>query len=249
MKKTDAYRKTLSGLERWEPFLLEAGGLPGPRANLELADAVAELGRASQFDRWLEENPPERAPANSPEEFLAFCGALGWGRLAAEGRPEALPRLRALAGDPRWRVREAVARGLQIWGRRDMPALLGEMEFWAAGGWFEKRAAVAALAEPGLLAEPDHAVLVLGLLDRLMADLASESERHTPEFRAFRQAMAYAWSVAVAAHPQAGRAFLEKWSLSRDTDVRWVLKQNLQKKRLERLDLPWRERLLEELQR
>ena len=49
MSRIDDYRKTLTSLDDWEPFLLRESGLPGPRGNLELAAAVSELGSADQF--------------------------------------------------------------------------------------------------------------------------------------------------------------------------------------------------------
>ncbi len=44
MSKRDDYRQTLRGLDDWEPYLLAESGLPGPRGNIELAQAVAERG-------------------------------------------------------------------------------------------------------------------------------------------------------------------------------------------------------------
>ncbi|MGE5508779.1 MAG: hypothetical protein ACM3RP_09905 [Chitinophagales bacterium] len=42
LSKTAAYAQTLRALDEWEPYLIAQSGLPGPRANLELAQAVAE---------------------------------------------------------------------------------------------------------------------------------------------------------------------------------------------------------------
>ena len=117
MNKTDAYRETLRGLDDWEPFLLRESGLPGPRGNLELAQAVADEGNATLFARFRTFDA-HKAPVNSPYEFLAFCGTLGLGRLMAEGDLTVLPTLRGCASDPRWRTREAVAMALQRWGPR-----------------------------------------------------------------------------------------------------------------------------------
>jgi hypothetical protein len=72
-------------------------------------------------------------PGGSREEFLAFCAAVGFGRLAAEGNPRVMVTLRKLASDPRWRVREGVALGLQRLGASDIQALLTEMQGWATG--------------------------------------------------------------------------------------------------------------------
>lgn len=110
MTALDTYRRALKDLDDPEPFLLERSGLPGPRGNIELAQAMADVGTREQFDRFLSFTP-DRAPVGSREEFLAFCAAIGSGRLAAEGNRKVLMRLRTLASDPRWRVREGVALG------------------------------------------------------------------------------------------------------------------------------------------
>jgi hypothetical protein len=97
-----------------EAFIRRHSGLPGPRGNLELAQAVADEGDERLFRR-LTGWGPDRAPANTPEEFLTVCGVVGLGRLVAEGRVDLVPALRAFASDPRWRTREAVAMALQRW--------------------------------------------------------------------------------------------------------------------------------------
>ena len=86
----------------WDAFRLAGAHLPGPRGNLELARAAADEGDATQFARWLAVGPGE-GPTNTPGEFLAFCGALGYGRLLAEGDGAALTQVRQAANDPRWR--------------------------------------------------------------------------------------------------------------------------------------------------
>ena len=158
MSKMDDYRQTLRSLADWDTYLLEQSGLPGPCGNLELAAAVAAEGDDALFRRYLAYGP-DIAPTNSPQEFLAFCGALGLGRLIAAGRRDWLTELRRLASDPRWRTCEAVAMALQTWGERDMDALLDEMERWIAGSPLEQRAAAAGLCEPKLLGRPEQAAL------------------------------------------------------------------------------------------
>lgn len=229
MSRVDEHRRQLAGLADWEPYLRQHSGLPGPRANLELVQAVAEMGDLPRFVRFVGSN----------DEFLAACGAVGLGRLAAEGRLDLLPNLRRLASDPRWRVREAVAMGLQRLGDADMDRLLAEMEAWADGGPLEQRAAVAAPCEPRLLREPGHVRRVLAVLDRVTRSLAASGERRTEPFRALRQGLAYCWSVAAAALPGDGRQALDRWIGSEDPDVRWVMRQNLGRARIGRLGVDW----------
>jgi len=240
MSKADAYRQQLARLPNWEPYLLEQSGLPGPRANLELVQTVADLGNAAQFKHWSALDP-EAAPVNTPQVFLAVCGIVGLGRLLAEGDPSALTSLRRLAADPRWRVREAVAMALQRWGDADMRALLDEMGKWSKGNWLERRAAAAALCEPRLLAKPAHTRRVLKLLDAITAAIARAPsiERRAEPYKVLRQALGYCWSVAVAALPEDGRPAMEAWLASADPDVQWIMRENLKKARLARMDAGW----------
>lgn len=85
MSKVAEYREILRELDLWDAYLLEESKLPGPRANLELAFAVAQEGDESRFLRYADLDELE-APANSQLEFLAFCGVLGLGYLAARGQ-------------------------------------------------------------------------------------------------------------------------------------------------------------------
>src|SRR2546423_1319837 len=110
MSRRDTYRATLRSLAEWEPYLLRESSLPGPRANLELVQAAADEGNEALFRRWLTFTA-DQAPANTPAEFLPLCGAVGIGRLIADGRHDLLGLLRGHAADPRWRVREGVALG------------------------------------------------------------------------------------------------------------------------------------------
>ncbi|HLF26589.1 MAG TPA: hypothetical protein VJG32_09640 [Anaerolineae bacterium] len=160
MTKAEAYRAKLRTLKDWDAFLLKESGLPGPRANLELVQAVADEGDEKLFERYLAFDP-ESAPANSPPVFLAVCGVVGLGKLLAEGKTEVLATLRPYASDPRWRIREGVAMALQRWGDRDREALLHEMEKWRKGNLLEMRAAAAALCEPRLLRDERQANRVL----------------------------------------------------------------------------------------
>ncbi|MGD8555442.1 MAG: hypothetical protein PVJ32_08385, partial [Anaerolineales bacterium] len=53
MTKRDDYRQHLRRLEEWDSFLLNESGLPGARANLELAQAVADEGDEQLFRRYI----------------------------------------------------------------------------------------------------------------------------------------------------------------------------------------------------
>ena len=238
MSKVDDYRKILRSRAEWDDYLLAESGLPGPRGNLELARAVAYEGDLVTFRRYATYNA-ESAPVNSPYEFLAFSGVLGLGRLIAEGNVELVPELRAHASDSRWRTREAVAMAVQWWGDADMPAVLEEMKKWARGNLLERRAAVAALCEPRLLTVPEYVAATVAILDQVTAEVGQEVDRRSESFRALRQGLGYCWSVAVSAGPEIGKPAMERWFTDPDRDVQWIMRENLKKKRLERMDAAW----------
>jgi hypothetical protein len=238
MSKVDEYKSKLQGPDDWKPFLLKNSGLPGPRGNLELAQAAAELASPEQAEALLS-IPAEQAPENSAEVFLVFCGITALGKMTAHGGDKQFQRLRTYADDPRWRVREAVAIALQYVGDADMALLLEQMHKWSAGNWYEKRAVAAALAEPRLLKEPADAKQVLQIFDRITASMESASDAGTESFKVLRQSMGYCWSVAVAALPGEGKPLTEKWLAAPDADVQWMMRENLKKKRLERMDAEW----------
>jgi hypothetical protein len=238
MNKVDDYRESLRTLDDWDLFLLRESGLPGKRANLELARAVADEGSEELFKRYLFFDPG-KAPVNSPHEFLAFCGVVGLGRLLAEGKREVLKTLRPYASDPRWRIREGVAMALQRLGEVDVDSLLQEMEKWSKGNLLEKRAAAAALCEPKLLREEKHTERVLWILDEITASIQGIEDRKSDEFKALRKGLGYCWSVALVAFPEEGKKMMERWFSSDDKDVLWIMKENLRKKRLTRVDAEW----------
>jgi hypothetical protein len=274
MTRRAAYRELLRQSADWEPFLLANSGLPGPRGNLELAQAVADEGNEDQFRHWLALGP-DLAPVNSPEEFLAFCGILGTGALLvktckasagrrrsdAERAPDAadslltapaavaslLLTLAHFAADPRWRAREAVAMALQRWGDEDMASLLRAMVEWSHGSPWEQRAAAAALCEPRLLTNPQHAASTSRILDDITASLQRSQDRKCEAFRVLRQGLGYCWSVAVCACPDVAKPLMEHWFTNPDADIRWIMRENLRKNRLARLDPQWTARWFAEL--
>lgn len=222
--RAEQYRKELRELKDWDAYLKRHSGLPGPRANLELLAAVVEEADARRLERL----------SRSADEFLAACGAAGLGRIALED-DDALERMHTLASDPRWRVREGVAIGLQRFGHEDMSRLLKLMKAWAGEDAYVQRAVVAGLCEPPLLKKRTDAVAVLRILDQITRSLASSTNRRGDGFRALRQTLGYGWSVAAAAAPEDAVRYFEKWIRSEDKDVVWVMNSNLSKNRMARL--------------
>ncbi len=232
MSKVDDYRAKLRAMDSWDSYLLKESGLPGPRANLELAQAAAAEGNRKLFLRYIAYTA-ESAPVNSPYEFLSFCGILDKGRLLAEGGMGILKALRRYASDPRWRLREGVAMALQSLGDMDMKCLIVEMREWCQGTPLEQRAAAAALCEPRLLGQVKHARAVLQIMNRITASIERVHDRRSTGFLTLRKGLGYCWSVAVAALPVEGKALMEKWLIESDKDIQWIMKNNLKKARMD----------------
>ena len=183
MGRREQHRAELRTLDatHWPAYLRERSGLPGPRGNIELAQAVADEGDQARFDEFIA----------TDDEYLVFCGVLGLGRLLAEGS-DVEQRLRGHATDERWRVREAVAMALQRLGDADLPRLLDLVADWAADPHpLVQRAAVAGVCEPRLLKTSHAAARAVEVCTRVTEALASRpaDERADAGVRALRQAL------------------------------------------------------------
>ncbi|MBM9465377.1 HEAT repeat domain-containing protein [Aeromicrobium sp. YIM 150415] len=227
MSDVARWRADLMRLDRssWPEFLDAHSGLPGPRANLALAAAVADLADAELTDALL----------GSDDEYRVLCGAVALGALAAQ--PGVAARLRELAADHRWRVREGVAMGLQRLGDTDVAALESLVLDWADDPEpLVQRAAAAAICEPRLLGTAAAAATAIEVCRRATASLAARppSMRRQSELRTLRQGLGYCWSVAIAADPGPGLAAFRELD-ERDRDVAWIVTQNRRKARLARL--------------
>jgi hypothetical protein len=102
VSRREEHRTALRALDvaRWPAYLGQHSGLPGPRANIELAQAVADEGDASTFDRLIA----------TDDEYLVCCGVIGLGRLLADGG-DLEERLRGAAGPRRSGVAGGTTQG------------------------------------------------------------------------------------------------------------------------------------------
>jgi hypothetical protein len=229
--RVDEYRAELRRLRKpdWPTYLQQHSGLPGPRGNIELAQAVAEEADSASLEAFIA----------TDDEYLVFCGVVGLGRLLAEGAGgDVEQRLRAHAADARWRVREAVAMALQRLGDADLPRMVDVVTDWADDSSpLVQRAAAAGICEPRLLRTPKAAATAIKVCDRTTQSLAARppSERRDPGVRALRQGLGYCWSVAVAAEPVSGLPRLRTLSECTDPDVAWIVRENSKKARLAKL--------------
>ena len=68
-------------------------------------------------------------------------------------------------------------------------------------------------------------------------------DRSGDDFKTLRQGLGYCWSVAAAACPETGKGLMEKWAACEDKDVRWIIRENLKKNRLLKMDAAWVEEM------
>jgi len=255
MSKKEGYREDLVDLfneflktgdeEKIMEFLVSNSNLPGPRGNLELAEAFAEVvedysirnpQKIWELASRLTDVSPNEAPGNNPKEFLPFCGVVAIGAIGsvhAAFYRKAFTFLRKLANDPRWRTREAVAMGIQKLVAKQSKNTLKMVESWIEKNeWLAMRAVAAGVAEPALLRDGQTARGALELHKKIFAQILAISERKSDGFKTLRQALGYSLSVVVCAIPKEGFEYMKQIIGSQDVDILWVMKENLKKNRL-----------------
>ncbi|MFX0062755.1 MAG: hypothetical protein ACFFC7_11295 [Candidatus Hermodarchaeota archaeon] len=226
-------------------YLTSNSNLPGRRANIELAQAFAEVCEtysAEEFESietlilGLIELTPDEAPVDSPKEFLSFCGILGLGVLGSIHPSffnESLFHLHRLAEDPRWRIREAVAMATQRLIKERGEKVLQELDTWIAkGNWLRMRAVAAGVAEPTLLNDKLLADWALELHKKIFYRVHASTDRRSEAFKTLRQGLSYTLSVIVSALPTEGFEYIYELIDMQDEDILRIIKQNLKKNRL-----------------
>ncbi len=255
MGKKEVYKQDLSQLldellttgdaEGLTEYLVSNSNLPGPRANLELAQAFMdvvegysgkEIGRLWALCVQWAQTPDDEAPVNDPREFIPFCGTVGVGGIGSvspESFEQALAALKQLANDSRWRMREAVRIGLQR-----LTTTRGQEAWDELGRWIpdssllEMRAAAATIAEPALLKDQEKALMALQMHQDIIERMLETPERKSEDFRVLRKALGYTLSIVVHAIPEKGFEFMAQLAETQDTDVRWIVRESLKKSRL-----------------
>jgi hypothetical protein len=232
---------------RVRELLAENSGLPGPRANLELAHSFAASVSGMRIEDWqwdflteMARTSLANAPENTPKVFLPVCGLMALGALYGDGLPRprrrvALALLTSAASDRRWRVREAVAMGLQLIGEKDPAALREIVDGWLPkASLLEMRAIVAGLAHPPLLADGDFALYCLDTARAILSAVSRvpEKNRKDESLKILRQGLGYALSVFTAHRPEEGFKLMTKSAAIQDRDIAWIIVENLKKQRL-----------------
>lgn len=231
-KRDDLIKKLkpiLTNKEALEKFVIENSNLPGPRGNLELAFALAEI--YDDFDTlqdWLKITE-DQAGVNDPRLFLPFCSAVCLGKIYTKKKDQRIIEiLKDLANDGRWRMREAVAFGFQIIGENNFDELEKIFSEWVReSNNLEKRAILVSLAHPPFLNE-NNAKFCFEITDIVLGNMNRKND-----FEVLKKGLEFTISVFVAANPELGFGFIEKW-IGKDKVIDKIMKENLKKNRLVR---------------
>lgn len=250
MNKIGTYEVELVNIspKQWDNFLREHSNLPGARANRELARAFARTGTLMDFKKYIHLDP-DKAPENTPDEFLTYCGVMGFGQYLSKYHDGGLLiLLKERANDPRWRIREAVVLALQIVGQKKISRLIAYAKSWIEGTFPEQRAAVAAMCDSDLLSNRETCLAALELLDWATATMIEYDDRQNEgEYQELQEALNFCWSVAVAASPEKGKPMMERWFKENHPVVNKIMKNNLEKDQLKNTDSEWVKRSLKRL--
>jgi hypothetical protein len=216
--------------------LLKNSNLPGPRGNLELLYDFSRNADAEIICKCLEYVKTDTS--NSPEEFVGMCGILGYAQINKTRNKTVLAFLRNYASHNSWRIREAVAMGIQEISVNNIEKTLENLESWINGNFLEQRAVVAGLCEPKLLKNEINNINILKILEKITLNVNHDNKLSDQEV-SLRKALGYGWSVVIASTPESGKRYFEKLFHLSGKHVGWIIKENLKKNRLIKMDSEW----------
>jgi hypothetical protein len=220
-------------------YLLKNSNLPGPRGNLELLYDFSRKADAEIVQQCLEYIKVDTS--NSPEEFVGMCGILGYAQFNKSKNKIALAFLRNYASHNSWRIREAVAMGIQEISVDNLENTLENIKPWVDGNFLEQRAVVAGLCEPKLLKNETNNVSILKILNKITRNINHNNKLSDQEV-SLRKALGYGWSVVIVSTPKSGKSYFEKLFPLPGKHIHWIIKENLKKNRLLKMDPEWVEK-------
>lgn len=236
-------------LERWlmQDYDTERGRLTFVRLNA-FADAVGTaLAQPGRYDEAAEQLLDGWAALEGVDAQAALPAAavLAYAQIAIT-RPEwwsdETAKLAAAAQRSHVQVREAVVQASQRLLRAQWSRACDVMVDWAASGDpLAARAAALAVSAPDLLTsktQGEDAVTVQAEAVSTFMNVPPE-RRRTEAALALREALAQSLCVVTEAAPESGFHLMEELAALPDTDIVWIMRQNLQSERLR----PWQDRL------
>jgi hypothetical protein len=239
MAKLDDYKKALLNHPDQEQYLKENSCLPGPRSNLELLYAFIEISDFAFVDAILKRKQ-EVLPVNNPEEFVSCCAVAACGKHILEGKNGLIAVLRVFASDERWRIRESVAMALQHIGKTSFERMKTVSLGWERGNYYEQRAIAAGFCEPVLLKSSEIIDHTLYVLQIITLNISKNPDTTSSSYKTLVQALCYCWSVAIISDWSKGRPAFEKlYEFITNPDIKKIIRENLKKNRLIKLDKEW----------
>jgi len=232
----------ISDRNKLENFVVQQSNLPGPRGNLELAFALAEIyDNVDVLLEWVDISE-EQADVNNPRSVLAFCAAVCLGKIYTKTKdPKLIRVLKRLANDGRWRMREAVAFGFQRIGKHDFNELKAIFSEWIQeANNLEKRAILVSLAHPPFLTE-ERTEFCFEITDVILMQTDNGEN-----FDVLKKGLEFTISVFAAANPTLGFQFIKKW-IGRSTLIDKIMEKNLKKNRLAKQEPKAVKQLLEQI--
>lgn len=240
MNKIKSYDKALLNISprQWPEFLKAHAFLHDGRLNFELAEAFAQIGTLMDFKKYIKMDE-ESAPPGSREEFLTFCGVLGYGTYLSNYYDAALLlELQEKANDTRKHVRKAVALALKKIGQNNIRRLERIMKKWRGGSSFEMCAVIAALSELSPLKQYEVAEIALELLDWATALIVDEEE-FAEGLGELETELSSAWEILTAIRPVQTKPLIERWIKEQNPAVDKIMQRNLLKTSLQDEDPEW----------
>jgi hypothetical protein len=230
-------------------YLLGQSNLPGKRGNLELAYAFAQYVEEQYpiypelvmhfCETLITEHPPHKRVTGS-EEFLPFCGVLGLGRIGKIDpvkEPDVMVYVKNAARDERWRIREASAMSIQdLMDVRPEAAIMTLQSWVHEDNYLLHRAIVAGIAEPRFMKKREIARVALELHKTILEHVAREDDHCDPDYIVLVKGLCYTLSVVIVGIEQEGFKYLDDLLATGNPVLHKIVRENLKKKRLLRLN-------------
>ena len=232
-----------------ENYLLSNSNLPGKRGNIELgfsfADCVEENYSKDKLIIFryclalISENNEQKNEIGN-EEFLPFCAIVALGRIGKIDdikKDEVIGLLKTYSTDGRWRIREAVAMAIQELMDTNPGETIDKLSKWVdEDNYLIQRALVAGLAEPRLIKNREIAKISLEIHKRIIEKVANDKEVKNPDYQVLIKGLCYTLSVIITGIEDEGFEYLEELAKKNNPVIKKILRENLKKNRLRRLN-------------
>ncbi|WP_430883276.1 hypothetical protein [Fusibacter sp. JL216-2] len=225
-------------------YLLENSKLPGRRANLELLYDFEKCATEKiVLDCLAVKNHDLN---NTPEEFAIMCGVVGYCKVNKDDVCGVFDFLEEYAQSYSWRVRESVAMGIQSMLILNEYKSLEVIKSWLNKTHLHQRAMIAGLCIPKLQTIEIIYRETAIILEQLMKEVLNWNGQLSEGQKALRKALGYCWSIAIEANPDSMKLEFEKYLRYENKHIVWIVRSNLKKNRLIKLDKKWVGRLTNE---